>query len=235
MANDHSLLLIECMERTVYRVAFGRAGSTLVCIGAYLNWNVSLFGVWCTTIPSRLHTRLLFEYTTMTMTSGSALMLIEYVERNRVGFGRPGSTLVHVWIWMCHYLVYDALWNHHNCTLACYSNTQQWQRLIMALCWCWLNVERYRIDFGRTESTFVLVPVWIWTSHYLVYDAPWHDHNCTLACYSNTLAMTYGFALMLIKYMERYRVGFGRTVQLIVCTLVLVHVRVREFECVVIA
>ena len=42
---------------------------------------------------------------------GLILMLIEYVERYRVGIGRTGSTLVlvHGWIQMCDYLMYDAL------------------------------------------------------------------------------------------------------------------------------
>ena len=45
--------------------------------------------------------------------------------------------------------------------------------------WC-------HVGFGRTESTLVLVYVWIGMCHYLVYDARWHHRICTLACYSNT-------------------------------------------------
>ena len=49
------------------------------------------------------------------MARGSALvlMLIEYMERCRVGFGWTGSTLVsvHVWIWMCHCVIYDTPWH----------------------------------------------------------------------------------------------------------------------------
>ena len=57
-----------------------------------------------------MHTHvLLSEYTTMVTTHGSGLILIlwEYMERYRVGFGRPGRTfvLVHVWIRRCYYLV----------------------------------------------------------------------------------------------------------------------------------
>ena len=44
-------------------------------------------------------------------------------------------------------------------------------------------MERYRVGFGRTESTLVLVHVWIWMWHCLVYDAPWRYCNCTLACF----------------------------------------------------
>ena len=42
----------------------------------------------------QMHTRLIFKCTLMTMTHGSALifMLIEYMERYRVGFGRTGRT-----------------------------------------------------------------------------------------------------------------------------------------------
>ena len=43
--------------------------------------------------------------------------------------------LVHVWIWMCHYLVYDALWHNHNCTLDCYSTILRWP-WHTALRWC---------------------------------------------------------------------------------------------------
>ena len=72
-------------------------------------------------------THLLCKHTTLVMAYGSALMLIEYMERHRVGFGRIGSTLVlvRVWIWMCHYLVYNTLWHDNNYTLACYSITLQ--------------------------------------------------------------------------------------------------------------
>ena len=80
--------------------------------------------------------------------------------------------------------------------------------------------ERYRIGFQRTGSTLALVYVWTWMCPYLVYDAPWQHRNCTVVYYLHTIVMAYGSALMLIKYMKRYCVGFGRTE----CTLVLEHV-----------
>ena len=39
--------------------------------------------------------------------------------------------------------------------------------------------------------------------YYLVYAAPRHHRNYTLACYSTTMATTHVFALMLIEYMGR--------------------------------
>ena len=109
-----------------------------VSIGSCSNLNVSLLRIRCTMI----HTRLLLKYTTMAMIYNSALMLmlIEYMERYRVGFGWTASTLVlvHVWIQLCHCLVYNALWHHRNYTFTCHWNTLQWQ-WHTTLCWCWLN------------------------------------------------------------------------------------------------
>ena len=82
-----------------------------------------------------------------------------------VGFGWTGSTLLvltHVYIWMCHYLT---SWYHRNCTLYCY-----WTTIPMAYGSA-LNMERYRVGFGRTESTLVVVHVWIWICHCSAYDA----------------------------------------------------------------
>ena len=71
-----------------------------VGIRACLNLNVSLLGTRGAMKPSQLYTRLLCKYTTMTMTHGSALvlMLVEHMEWNHVGFGRTECTLllVHV-------------------------------------------------------------------------------------------------------------------------------------------
>ena len=112
-----------------------------VDIGACLNLNVTLLDIRCTMIRSQLHTHVLSKYTIMAMAYGSVLMLIEYMERYRVGFGRTGSTLVlvHVGIWMCHYLVYDAPWHHRNYTLACYSTIMA-ITYDTALWWCWSDI-----------------------------------------------------------------------------------------------
>ena len=156
--------------------------SAYVGIWACLNLNESLFGVWCTMTWSQLHTRLSFKYTTMTMIYGCALILVEYMQRSR-------DATVPWWLWAnrryvgkhwCMFefecvitdLAYDALWNNHNCALACYSNTLQWQWLpALRCCWLYMYMGRYRVGFGRTESTLgVLVHVWIRICHCLVYD-----------------------------------------------------------------
>ena len=71
------------------------------------------------------------------------------------------------------YTVYDALWHYHNCTLTCYSTAiamPHGSALMFVLIKC---LERYHVGFGWTAGTLVLVHVWIWMCHYLVYDAPW--------------------------------------------------------------
>ena len=176
-----TLMLIEYMERC--RVGFGRTGSTLVLLNVWI-W------MWhCLVYDALLHHRnwtlACYYSTTMAMTCGSALMLmfIKYMERYRVGFGRTGCmlVLVHVWIWMCHCLVYDVPWHH------CYSTVTKMtygSALVLMLI---EYMDMYHVGFGLTGCTLVLVHVWVWICHYLVYDAPWHDHNCTLGCYLNTL------------------------------------------------
>ena len=106
----------------------------------------------------RYETITIAHSTIMTMTYGFALMLIEHMERCCIGFGRTGSmlVLVHVWIRMCHCLVYvrctmtqsqlhtRLLFNYNgNCTRLCtgvnvaWMYGTQWQ---MAARCCWLNV-----------------------------------------------------------------------------------------------
>ena len=117
--------------------------------GACLNLNVPLHGVRCTMAPSRLHTHLLFKYTTMAMVYASALILIECMKWYRAGFGRTVCTLllVHLWIWMCHCLVYDALWYDRNCTLAGYSNTMTMAYVVALMLIAIAYVERSRVGF----------------------------------------------------------------------------------------
>ena len=132
------LMLLECMERNdkwlravVDWILWN--GIIPCCfwtyreyVGAYLNWNVSLFGVRCTMTPSRSHTRLLLNYNgNHTRLCTDALYMIWsqfhtlfwhwlwFTTLNDVVFG-SGSTgrklvLMRVWIWMCHYLVYNIL------------------------------------------------------------------------------------------------------------------------------
>ena len=148
------LMLVNYMER--YRVGFGRS----VGISARLKLNVSLLCIRCTLTLTHLHTRLLFKHTTTAMTHGSARIFAEYkycvyMERYPVDFGRTGSTLVlvHVWIRMYHCFVYDALCHHRNCTLACHSTTMAmpYDSAPMLIEY----MELCRVGFGRTGSTLV--------------------------------------------------------------------------------
>ena len=132
---------------------------------------------------SQLHIRLFFKYTTTAMTYGSVLitMLIEYVERYHVGFRRAVCTstliLVHVWICMCHWLVYDTPWHH------------AWRHRNYSFVWCSTTmtithdsapmligyVERYLVGFGWPGRTLILVHVWIWVCHCLLLVCFFHD------------------------------------------------------------
>ena len=100
------------------------------------------------------------------MAHGSVLilMLIEYMNRCRVGFWRTERTLVlvHVWIWMCHYCF------GIRCTM---TPSQLHARLLfnyngidVRLCADvdvdWIHMERYRVGFGWAA---VVVSVrWYW-------------------------------------------------------------------------
>ena len=89
------------MER--YRVASGRAESTLVCIGVCLKLNVSIVNVRYTMTPWQLRTRVLFNYNC----NGMWLCTDAGKYMECVGFDRTESALVFVYvgIWMCHDLV----------------------------------------------------------------------------------------------------------------------------------
>ena len=148
---------------------------------------------------------------------GSARMLIEHMERCHVGFGRTESTLVsiRVWIWMCHYLVYDAPWHHHNCVLANYNDNDirlcadvDWTYATVSCPRCWPN-SKYVIICACVNLNVQLL---MQHQNIIIGHSPAMQthYNCTV----------HGSALMLIEYMERYRFGFGRTES----TLALVHV-----------
>ena len=83
------------------------------------------------------------------------------MERCCGDFGRAESTLalVHICISKCNCLEYDAIRHRHNRIRNCYSNTLHWQR------------HTYRVGFGRTGSTLVLVHFGIHKIYYLVYSA----------------------------------------------------------------
>ena len=101
------------------------------CIGACLNLYVSLISIRCTMKPSQMHNPNTLQC--RWHADGSWLMLIEYMERCRIGFGwtvLPKSTLVFIGVGtmfefegVIERSVYDAPWHDHNCTLVCYSTT----------------------------------------------------------------------------------------------------------------
>ena len=103
-----------------------------VGIGACLNLNLSLPGVRCAMIRSQLHTQLLFKRTTrrwhMAHDSTHADFDVDWIYGTVscwLWMAASTSVLVHVWIQVCHSLVYDAPWHNHNYVPACYSNKLQ--------------------------------------------------------------------------------------------------------------
>ena len=203
---------VDWTYETVYRVGFGRTESTLVFGHVWI-------GMWHCLVhaaPWHDHNWTLTWYsTTMAIAHGSALvlMLLECMEHNgkwlravvdwmygtvyRVAFGRVVGTMVNIGAclnWkMCHYLVYAASWHHRDCTHACYSTAMAITHVSALMLIEYM--ERYCIDFRRTESTLVLVHVWIWICHTLLGIRcnihAYHHRNYTLACYSTTMAMPY--------------------------------------------
>ena len=139
---------------------------------------------------SQLHTRLLFN------DNADDIWLCAdvdfdcmYMERNRVGVGRTGSTLIFAHVWnemLCHCLVYDATWHHCNCVLREYTTMKMiyGSALISMLL---AYIERCHVGFNRTGSTLILAHIRIWICHCIVHGALWHHRNYALACYSNTL------------------------------------------------
>ena len=143
-----------------------------VGITVWLNLNVSLLGIRCTMTPAHLHTRLLCNYNDITY--GSALMLIEYMERchdcwiwtNRKYVGIVVCLILNVSVIASYTL-------HHGASAFAHLTAiqLQWQ-WYTALCWCWLYIWNgvMTVGFERTECTLVLVYVWfwIWICHYLM-------------------------------------------------------------------
>ena len=98
------------------------------------------------------------------------------------------------------------------CTIAWY--TMHYRNCILACCWTTIAMI---YDFALISIEYAMVPWWLWTNRryvgkhwcifklecvitYLAYDALWNHHDCAHACYSTTMAMTSGSALMLIEY-----------------------------------
>ena len=217
-----------------YPVGFGRTERALVLVHRWIWMCHDL----ANNPPWHHRNSMLACYsTTMAITYRSTLilMLVEYMyyvymQRYRVGFGRTESTLVRIGVCLnMNVSILDG-----RCTMTpsqlqthCYSNTLQ-RRWRTALRWCWLNtyciMKRYRVGFGRTACTLVLVRVLVWICRDLAYNPPWQHRNFNgivlalnaLACFSNTLCI-HMYIIM------KYHVGFGRTVG----TLLLVHVLIR--------
>ena len=73
------------------------------------------------------------------------LMLIEYMERYRVGFGRTESTLVLIHVWIDCVCVISCLvgirctW-HHTIVNSPATQLQRQRYTDVYWCWCWLNI-----------------------------------------------------------------------------------------------
>ena len=109
---------------------------------------------------------------------------------------------MHVWIWMCHCLIYDAPWA---------APQQLHTRLLfnhdgndMRLCvdtWCWLNIWN---GVGVMLALDEQEVRWYWYVFQFECAIAWytmhherHHDNCTPACRSTTMAMIlYGSALI---------------------------------------
>ena len=203
-------------------------------------------------VPSQLHTCLQFNYTDndirirtdgrppdiQTHNDGDDTLLCADVNRKHILCIYYRTVSCWLWTNRKYVLVYDTLVSRlHGCRFWLNTNTYI------------VYMERYRLGFRRTGSTLVLVHLWIWVCHYLVYKASWHHHNYTLPCYSTsmtmafgsvlthtrllfkhtTTAMTHDSALMLIEFIycafivKRYRVDFGRVACTLVCIGVCLH------------
>ena len=189
-------------------------------IDAYLNLNMSLHLHYDAILIAYSSPAIQIHYNGDGI-YGSTLMLIEYMERCHAGFDRTESTLILVFVWICHYLVPSY---HHNCVLACYSTTMTmtygFALMLIGRTYatvscprCWPN-SKYVI-IGACVNLNVRLP----GIRYII------QHQSIIIVHSPAMQThyngnTHGSALMLIEYMERYRVGFGW----IGSTLVLVHV-----------
>ena len=131
MAMVHGSWLILFRWNTRYRFGFGQTGSTLVlvscmqpCGGGWMNLNVSLLGVWCT-----MNDTIVIAHSSVTIqthcndnrTRPWDNFDVDWIYWTVSCYERIASTfvLMHVCTWMCHYLVYDAPWLHHNYTHVC--------------------------------------------------------------------------------------------------------------------
>ena len=131
---------------------------------------------------SQVHARLLFNgYYNVTWLGALMLMLIKCMKRQRVGFGRKVGTLVlvHVRIWMCHYLLRirytmhnDAISIARSPTIAMSNNSARW-------CWCRFNVwngivlalNEQEVRWYWCTFEFECAITW-YTMHH-----EWYDHN----------------------------------------------------------
>ena len=86
---------------------------------------------------------------------------------------------------MCHRLVYDALSQLHTRLLFNYNDNY----VLTALCWCWLNIWNDIVSADNEQPVRWCLCIFEFECviTYFAYDELWHHHNCTLACYANTL------------------------------------------------
>ena len=194
MVHDSWLILIFVKYTERYRSCWlwtNREYVALVLVscmqtyGWWMNLNVSLLGYdvlvpWKT--RSRLRTRLLlFTHTTINdnYTRPRINFDVEWIHGTVSCYKRTASTLtlVHVWTWICHCLVYDAPWHHRNYTLACY-----WT--IMTITYVWLcadahspAIQTHNNDDGTWHTTvrgcwfrlntyivYIYMSCWLWTN-----------------------------------------------------------------------
>ena len=172
-----------------------------VVIRACLNLNVPLLGIRCTMTQSQLHTRLLHY---IGIDDIRLCTDVDYI----YGFGRAGSTCIFEFeCLVTWYAAYDALWYHHNCTLAYYSTTIAIPHDSARWCWCWLNVcNGIVLVLDEQEVCCMMLNLNVSLLGMM--------HHCTIAItHSSAIQLqwqwhTYDTAIMLFECMERYRVGF---------------------------
>ena len=128
------------------------------------------------------------------MTYGSALMLIEYMERSHVDVGRTESTLVlvHVWICMCHCLVYGR-YTGIQCNMKPSQSSVMQTHICYGIVLAWAN--RQYVGIGAFECVITWCSIYydtITIGHSPGIhtqnngDAPWHTAVRWCSCWLNT-------------------------------------------------
>ena len=147
------------------------------------------------------------------LTHGCVLMLIEYIlrimERYRVVFGRAESALilVHVWIWMCHYLAHDTqfmtpLLELHTCLLFKHTTTAvaYGTRVCADFYFVWTHILRM---YGTVSCRHLTNRKYVGIGACLNLNVPFLGVRI--------MANGSALVLMLIEYMGPRRFGLART------------------------